>query len=104
MKESKYWHLVLLLWLFGIMNSTLMIFVLHFYENLLVSEAIFWGMLPLTPVVSFMYFLSRTLCRERLELQFANHESKRHFQVIQSLLYLEKYEEVKLYMEQIEMN
>lgn len=36
-----------------------------------------------------------------LKQKYFNHESKRHFQVLQSLIYIERYDEAKSYLQQV---
>lgn len=104
MKERRYEVLVFLMWLFAGVNVLFMMGLFLTNKELLALENMLICVLPFLVALVFACALSRCRGKEKLEEHFSNHESKRHFQVIQSLLYLEKYEDVKLYIKQIDID
>lgn len=55
----------------------------------------------------YFYFLKKYRvfeAQEKLRKRFMTHESRRHFQVLQSLLYVEQYDEARDYLQQVTQN
>lgn len=93
--------IILPLWLLSVSNTIAITYVVYQYTHTALIFSVLIGLSPLIPVGAFSFFMNKHFCRERLKENYYNHESKRHFQVLQSLLYIEKYDEAKSYIEQV---
>ena len=99
--QRAYKAIILPLWFLSCANAIAIAYVVYAYTQTPLILSIILGLSPLVPSAAFGFVVNKHFSRERLKENYYNHESKRHFQVLQSLLYIEKYDEAKIYIDQV---
>lgn len=97
--KLKHFNIYFVLWTF--FNAALFGFVFFPLANFSLLWSFLIGILFAGSCILVIIKIRQLEAEADLKQKYFDHESKRHFQVLQSLIYIESYDEAKSYLQQV---